>query len=359
MNDLQAMQTSRDDWEDWSDDDTVNAPIRHNNPFLQPVSPDTMSQPKTYSQSTSRRSKSRQSASKLQRLKSRKRQKHQNEKLGIRLVTDLSDFRKGPHHVAQLVHPATGPASSEANINKFADASALRALEGSPNLASVGNWAWLKDNQSPATPSPNSHLDSPNGNKIVIGMAMPEQDAANRSTGQTAAAHPVPAIPSHLKKSTKANEVDDDDNFTPVTLFEEDGRKSPTSAVSKISPETTRSRSGWWDHVKTPFKERFSPTSRFEKDPTSPDEWWKGADKKTAQMPQQYTASDASSSTLRPIVPIIREPSPTVASSSRSSPPSSINEHQQEPRSEKAGVVMDEHADPADVPPPLRAHALQ
>lgn len=413
MNDLRAMHASRDDWEDWSDDDTATTPtdIRHNNPFMPSASANTLAPPKTNSQSTARRSKARQSASsKLQRLKSRKRQKHQNEKLGIRLVTDMTNFRKGPHNVAQLVYPASGPASSEANINKFADASALRALEGSPNLASVGNWAWLKDNnQSPVTPSPDAQHYSPNGNKIVIGMAMPEQDAANRaispqtatiatpinrlpaqsalsqsdhhhqnstwspdtedgysparyqqniyaqSTGQNFA-HPVPAIPSHLKNSTKASEVDDDDNFTPVTLFEEDGRKSPTSAVSKISPETTRSRSGWWDHVKTPFKERFSPTSRFENDATSPDEWWKGADKKAGQMSQQqqYTASDASSSTLKPIVPIIREPSPTIASSSRSSPPSSINEHQQqqEPRSEKAGAVMEEHADPADVPPP-------
>lgn len=418
MNDLQAMHASRDDWEDWSDDDTATTTtttatttdIRHNNPFfIQSSSADTLAPPKTHSQSTARRSKARQSSSsKLQRLKSRKRQKHQNEKLGIRLVTDMTNFRKGPHHVAQLVYPASGPASSEANINKFADASALRALEGSPNLASVGNWAWLKDNQSPVTPSPDAQHYSPNGNKIVIGMAVPEQDAANRaispqtatiatptnrlptqsassqsdhhhqnstwspdtedgysparyqqniyaqSTGQNFA-HPVPAIPSHLKNSTKASEVDDDDDFTPVTLFEEDGRKSPTSAVSKISPETTRSRSGWWDHVKTPFKERFSPTSRFEKDATSPDEWWKGADKKTGQMSKQNTASDASSSTLRPTVPIIREPSPTIASSSRSSPPSSIiNERQQqEPRcAEKAGVMTEEHADPADVPPP-------
>lgn len=404
MTDLHAMQNAREEWEDWSDDDTI-APIRNNNPFRKSASADTSTQPKSSSQSASRRLKPRQSSSKLQRLKSRKRQKHQNEKLGIRLVTDMTNFRKGPHHVAQLVHPASGPASSEANINKFADASALRALEGSPNLASVGNWAWLKDNQSPATATPDSQHYSPDGNKIVIGMAMPEQDAADRaispqtatiatpinrlptqsatsqsanhhqnstwspdtedgysparylqniyaqSTGQTSA-HPVPAVPSHLKSSTKASEVDDDDDFTPVTLFEEDGRKSPTSAVSKISPETTRSRSGWWDHVKTPFKERFSPTSRFEKDATSPDEWWKGADKKTSQMPQQYTASDASSSTLRPIVPIIREPSPTIASSSRSSPPSSLHEHQQEPRPEKAGVVMEEHADPGDVPPP-------
>lgn len=424
MNDLQAMHASRDDWEDWSDDDdtaatTTTTDIRHNNPFfIQSSSADILAPPKTHSQSTARRSKARQSSSsKLQRLKSRKRQKHQNEKLGIRLVTDMTNFRKGPHHVAQLVNPASGPASSEANINKFADPSALRALEGSPNLASVGNWAWLKDNnQSPVTPSPDAQHGSPNGNKIVIGMAMPEQDAANRaispqtatiatptnrlptqsassqsdhhhhqnstwspdtedgysparyqqniyaqSTGQTFLAHPVPAIPSHLKNSTKASEVDnddDDDDFTPVTLFEEDGRKSPTSAVSKISPETTRSRSGWWDHVKTPFKERFSPTSRCEeKGATSPDEWWKGADKKTGQMSQQNTASDASSSTLRPTVPIIREPSPTIASSSRSSPPSSIKnehqQHQQEPRSEKAGaVVVEEHAHPADVPPP-------
>ncbi|CAN8099345.1 unnamed protein product [Discula destructiva] len=388
MNDLRTMHTARDDWEDWSDAGDTVAPTRHNNP------------------QSARRSKTKSSTSKPQRLKSHKRQKHQNEKLGIRLVTDMTRFRKGPHQVAQLVQPTPGPVSSEANINKFADADALRALEGSPNLGSVGNWAWLKDSQSPASATPDSQHFSPDGNKIVIGMALPEEDAASRmispqtatlatptnrtpdqphstqpanhhqnstwspdtedgysparyqqqniyghATGHTSF-HPVPAVPSHLKKSIKASEVeDDDDNFTPVTLFEEDGRKSPTSAVSKISPETTRSRSGWWDHIKTPFKERFSPTSKSGPEATSPDEWWKAADRKTGNMAQQGTASGASASTLRPIVPIIREPSPNMASSSRSSPPSSLHEQQDEPRSEKAGMVV-EHADTSDVPPP-------
>ncbi|KAF3769035.1 hypothetical protein M406DRAFT_344922 [Cryphonectria parasitica EP155] len=367
-----------------------------------------------------RRSKSKQSAPKLQRLKSRKRQQFQNERLGIKLVTDMTRFRKGPQHVAQIVKPspvpsATGKFADASATGKFADASALRALEGSPSSASMGNWAWLRNNnnQSPASATPTSQRYlSPEESKIVIGMSMSEDDAASRtispstatvatptdrfppqptsstqpryhlgqasqsawspdtedgwsparhpniyaqSTGQSFVP-PVPAVPSDLKKnkSTKAslskNDFDDD-NFTPVTLFEEDG-KSPQSALSKISPETTRSRSGWWDHVSTPFKERFSPSSaRSAKEAASPDEWWKGADeKKPGYMAREYAPSDASASTLRPVVPIIREPSPTIASSSRASPPPSSSGS--DTRSEKAGMVMADNADPSDVPPP-------
>lgn len=405
----------RDDWEDWTDEETVTVtpkkdhfPLVHlgtASPSDSPIS----SAPTTFA-SSARRSKPRLSAPKIQRLKSRKRQKQQNEKAGIRLVTDMTRFRKGPHHVAQLVKPDLASVPSVEAL-KFVDASALRALEGSPNSASMGNWAWLQNtSQSPASsPTPDRLHPSPEGNKIVIGIAMPEEDAAaraispqtatvatpkNRLPAQTPIQHhqasawspdtedgmsparflqshqpgiyaqslghptagvpPVPAVPSIHKnpaQTRRDREIDDDDDFTPVTLFEEDGRKSPTSALSKISPETTRSRSGWWDHVKTPFKERFSPSSRFGKEATSPDEWWKSTDeKKDRAMPQQYAASEASSSTLRPIVPIIRQPSPTVASSSRSV--SSAHEHKQEdPRSEKAQVAMDEHAD-EQAPPP-------
>lgn len=369
----------QEDWENWTDDEK---------PVALKVSANKTG-------TATRSSKGRQSNPKILRLKSRKRQKAQNEKAGIRLVTDVSRFRRGPQHVAQLVKPSN---------NKFVDASALRALEGSPNSASVGNWAWLKGGQSPAsaaTPTAPSHHKfsvSPDGSKIVIGMSMPDVVATNPTPtphqpnnsawspdtedGFSPARYlhlssnnlgiypgqqvpPVPAVPSPFKNPTveklSRSEIDDDDDFTPVTLFEEDG-KSPASAIStKISPATTtRSRSGWWDHVKTPFKERFSPVvGRSEKATASPavaaDEWWKSADeKKTTAMPNQqpfYTGASSSSSTnLHPTtVPVIRVPTPTTtASSSRSSPPPS----RQESHSEKARVVLEEHADPSDVPPP-------
>lgn len=425
MEDLRVMHasSSRDDWEEWTDDETAAAKgapamIASSTPHTTTTTTTTITahtsglgQP-----ATARRSKPRQSTPKIQRLKSRKRQQFQNERLGIRLVTDMTRFRKGPQHVAQLVKPELAPVPSVEAL-KFADASALRALEGSPNSASVGNWAWLQNNrQSPATATPTTDgaqqppsSASPDGNKIVIGMAMSEEDAAagtispqtatvatptnqNRPPAQGLPTHqphaasawspdtedgmsparylqnqpgiyaqstapPVPAVPATYKNPAKtrlSREVhDDDDDFTPVTLFEEDGRKSPTSAGSKISPETTRSRSGWWDHVKTPFRERFSPTSKSEKEATSPDEWWKTADRKTRHMPQQDALSEASSSSARPIVPIIREPSPVMASSSRSS--SSIRGADRQAHPEKPQVVMEEHADAdadADVPPP-------
>ncbi|PSR77692.1 hypothetical protein BD289DRAFT_352639, partial [Coniella lustricola] len=364
------------------------------------------------------RSKTRQPAPKIQRVKSRKRQ---NEKLGIRLITDMTKFRKGPRHVAQLVKPSPVPSQT---AGKFADAGALRALEGSPSSASMGNWAWLKNRSVPNSPSLGGQHYSPDGSKIIIGMSMSEDDAASRtispstatvatpmdrfppqhnattafsqpayrpnqsawspdtedawsparhlqnhnsiyaqSTGQSYAP-PVPTVPFGFKNSGKArlsksvfddnnNNIDDDDNCTPVTLFEEDGGKSPGSALSKVSPATTGSRSGWWDHVKTPFKERFSPTSKLDTEvATSPDEWWKGVDEKktTAAVSREYAPSDASASTLRPVVPIIREPSPTMASSSRSSPPASVSESSV--RGEKAMPIVEEHTDPSDVPPP-------
>lgn len=431
-----------DDWENWTDEDEPVTPQIKEASFAQIGSANSIRLPKLYAQSTAasaptmRGSKSRQSNPKIQRLKSRKRQKAQNERAGIKIITDLTRFRKGPHHVAQLVRPDSNAMASETAI-KFVDASALRALEGSPNSASVGNWAWLKGGQSPASaatrnaahPQHQRHPQySPNDSKIVIGISMPEQNGlmispqtavvatpfdrlpANptqqkpttatttvqnqptsawspdtedglsparylsshfyaQSTGQVP---PVPAVPSPfiLKNPTREklsrSEIDDDDDFTPVTLFEEDG-KSPASALSKISPETTRSRSGWWDHVKTPFKDRFSPISNSksatEKETASPavtstDEWWKSADEKKTIMPnlaQQSshntgTSSSSEVSNLRPIVPVIRVPTPTAASSSRSSPPSSDDGQS---HSEKArAVVMQEHADPSDVPPP-------
>lgn len=423
--------SQRDEWEEWTDDEP-STPKGENSP-AQSAAPGS-SPLRTHSTTASRSTKPRQSTSRIQRLKSRKRQKDQNAKAGIRLVTDMTRFRKGPHHVAQLVKPAAGPHSSHPATGKFSDASALRALEGSPNAGSVGNWAWLKNSPSATSVSTFTGDTTPDSSKIVIGISLPEDDAASKDISpQTAvvatpfdrlplnkpstnpfhnqqaksawspdtedsfspARHlgsmsgiysqatsvtpgqpgvpPVPALPSSLKNPAKArlsrNDFDDDDDdSTPITLFEEDGHKTPASATSKISPAVTTAtsaRSGWWDHLTTPFRERFSPVVKSDKETTSPagDEWWKGQDEKktiAAAHLENHPAYSASSSsaTLRPHpspVPIIRVPTPTIASSSSSGASThAAPSHEGESRSEKARVMMEEDAEdaPAELPPP-------
>ncbi|KAK7714278.1 hypothetical protein SLS64_004378 [Diaporthe eres] len=416
----------RDEWEEWTDDEPSTP--RGDDSFTQLAASGSSPSSKTHNHTAPRLSKPRQSTLRIQRLKSRKRQKDQNAKAGIRLVTDMTRFRKGPHHVAQLVKPVAGPHSSHAATGKFVDASALRALEGSPSSASVGNWAWLKNSPSVKSISSFTQATTPDSSKIVIGISLPEDDAAGKdispqtavvatpfdrlplnkpstnpfynqqaksawspdtedsmsparhlrsmssvysqATGVTpgqSGVPPVPALPSSLKNPVKArlsrNDLDeDDDNFTPVTLFEEDGNKTPASAASKISPAPTSARSGWWDHLTTPFRERFSPTSKSDKETQSPagDEWWKGQDEKktigAAHLENHpASSSSASSATLRPYpspVPIIRVPTPTIASSSSSGPSTRAPSREGEPRSEKAQVMMEEDDSPTELPPP-------
>lgn len=406
-------EKEREEWEDWTDNE-LDTSLSQKPPSS-----------RTHRQTTTRLSKSRQSTPKIQRVRSRKRQQAQNAKADIRLVTDMTGFRKGPNHVVQLVKPAPDPYASQGKAAKFADASALRALEGSPSSASMGNWAWLKNSPSPsATPVLKGDTTTPDDSKSVIGFSLPEEVAAGRDTSpQTAVvatpmdrmatnqpstnpfhfqhaqsawspdtedglspsrhhqiassiysqstgapaisqAPPVPAVPAQFKNPIKArlsrNDVDDDDNFTPVTLFEEDGHKSPASTVSKISPETKHARSGWWDHVTTPFRERFSPASRAGIDALTPsaDEWWKEKDEKdTLHIPQWHSEANSNPSTSSSFlhstpatVPVIRVPTPTIASSSRSPPPASVN--QQQPHSEKARIMMEEDNAPIELPPP-------
>ncbi|KAG8164739.1 hypothetical protein KVR01_005014 [Diaporthe batatas] len=443
MEDLRAMHiamaatqpqngTQRDEWEEWTDDE---APTPRADDFPAPLAvPGFSSSSKTQTSTAQRSSKPRQSTMRIQRLKSRKRQKDQNAKAGIRLVTDMTRFRKGPQHAVQLVKPAPGPHSSHPATGKFSDASALRALEGSPNPGSVGNWAWLKNSPSTASVSTFQGDTTPDSSKIVIGISLPEDDAAGKDISpQTAvvatpfdrlpfskpstnpfqnqqpksawspdtedsfspARHlrytsgpspqvtsatpgqpgvpPVPALPTSLKNPARArlsrSDFDDDSDSTPITLFEEDGHKTPASATSKLSPgamTATSARSGWWDHLTTPFRERFSPTSKSDKEAPSPaaDEWWKGQDEKKSigaahiENHPAYSAASASSATLRPHpspVPIIRVPTPTIASSSSSGASTQAPGHEGESRPEKARAMMEDeegHDAPTEMPPP-------
>lgn len=166
-----ARHRTMDDWEQWEDDDVVT-PIDPDEQVLieAPVPP-------TRSTKSIQSRASRQPSTRIKRLKSRHRQKAQNAKAGIKLITDMTTFRRQNHIANQLRTPDGRPV-------KFVDAAALRALEGEPSSASVGNWNWLKRDKgkSPlsATPqtatvrSPGAEL-TPGDAPIMIGMQFPSE----------------------------------------------------------------------------------------------------------------------------------------------------------------------------------------
>ncbi|KAF5008283.1 hypothetical protein FDECE_5448 [Fusarium decemcellulare] len=198
-----TQQRDRDEWEDWEDDEPIT-PIDAGEQVLMDA-PAPLNVPTRVSKPTATRS-SRVSAVKVIRLKSRHRQKAQNAKAGIKLITDMSAFRRQNH----IAHTMNTPV---ARTGKFVDAAALKALEGEPTSASVGNWNWWKKNkdQSPATASPQLSVPSaltPDHNKlspddrpIVIGIALSSEEAngsmGRYNTAQTPIEPPrrVPQLP--------------------------------------------------------------------------------------------------------------------------------------------------------------------
>ncbi|KAI1083228.1 hypothetical protein F5B20DRAFT_451851 [Whalleya microplaca] len=178
----------KDEWEDWDDEEEelgTGVPIvmedKHgllidlsDNNTRKSDEPDT--------RHVSTRSAQRSSTQKPLRQKSRGRQKAQNAKAGIKLVTDMSKFRR----------PV--PASQYTRA-KFADSVALRALEGEPTSASVGSFSWLKRKpgnarnnklNKKATPDGPSDL-SPEGQRIVIGISVPSDNLSEHQVSpQTA-----------------------------------------------------------------------------------------------------------------------------------------------------------------------------
>ncbi|KAG8665833.1 hypothetical protein FPOAC2_10918 [Fusarium poae] len=180
----------REEWEDWEDDEPITPIDAGEQVFPPPLNVGARN-----SKLAARRS-SRASATRINRVKSRQRQKAQNAKAGIKLITDMSSFRRQNYMPTPVER--TG---------KFVDAAALKALEGEPTSASVGNWNWFKKSkdQSPATASSQSSarpaqsaltLDnklSPDDRPIVIGLAFSSEEASIVSRYDTT---PTPIEPS-------------------------------------------------------------------------------------------------------------------------------------------------------------------
>ncbi|KAM0346793.1 hypothetical protein ACHAPU_005133 [Fusarium lateritium] len=204
----------QDDWEEWEDDEPVTPIDAGEQVFPSPLNVSSRN-----SKPSARRS-SRVSASRASRVKSRQRQKAQNAKAGIKLITDMSTFRRQNYMPTPV-----------GRTGKFVDAAALKALEGEPTSASVGNWNWFKKNkdQIPASASPQPSAQpvqsartpdnklSPDDRPIVIGMAFSSEDMDNSSRYDTA---PTPIEPPTHRYLTR-------------------------NAASEISPAPVQQKSVW------------------------------------------------------------------------------------------------------------------
>ncbi|KAK6227216.1 hypothetical protein QIS74_00771 [Colletotrichum tabaci] len=225
----------RDDWEDWEDEDVVT-PIMDDDQVLLIMDKTAAPSPlKLNKPASTRLSQPRYSVQKLKRLKSRQRQKAQNAKAGIKVVTDMTTLQQQQQQQQQTAQQNRNP---DLQQPKFVDAAALRALEGSPNSASVGNWNWLKkkadhSGKSPqsASRSPLEQDLSPNDRPIVIGIALPPDMADREISPQTAVLktpHDLP--PGYANKHSVTSKPD---TVTPLTPSQQ------RSVWSPDTPDTT------------------------------------------------------------------------------------------------------------------------
>ncbi|KAM0276099.1 hypothetical protein ACHAQH_007072 [Verticillium albo-atrum] len=222
----------RDNWEDWEDEEVVT-PIMEDEQALIADKAAMPSPLRPTKPTSSRASPSRHSVHRLKRLRSRHRQKEQNAKAGIKLVTNMADLRR-QNYLANSPQRPRG---------KFVDAAALKALEGEPSSASVGNWNWFlsknsaKSPQSATTRSPLGQDLSPNDRPIVIGIALPS-DLAQRGNGSTDAhahmlATPLEAPTPHPQLRQPAQTQQPGNTTSPLTPSQQ------RSVWSPDTPDTT------------------------------------------------------------------------------------------------------------------------
>jgi hypothetical protein len=181
FDDPSPKDSPKDEWEDWDVDSNDSPSTPHPNGLLIDLS-DHSSEDKTrkaYNKPVTTRMTQRRSVQ-IARVKSRARQKAQNARAGIKLVTDMSQFRQ-PGTVAQQ------RSADATKQKKFADAAALQALEGKPSSPSIGSFAWLKRKPGNArskksymsTAEDHSPSLSPDARPIVIGISVPSDDVGS------------------------------------------------------------------------------------------------------------------------------------------------------------------------------------
>ncbi|KAG6089206.1 hypothetical protein E4U15_003776 [Claviceps sp. LM218 group G6] len=242
---IKRKSHNMDDWEEWEDEE-VFSPIDAGELAGSCQTPTSSSQGNA--KTTCARG-SRISASKLGRLTSRKRQKAQNAKAGIRLITDMSAFRRN----YPIADDARG--GPKARPTKFVDAAALKALEGEPSSASMGNWNWLKKRpgKSPTcgtSPSRGHRSEdqqvSPADEPILIGISLPSSEVMG---AQAMSSQPSPPQAPHAPIYTA-----DKTGFNP---------NAQKSVWSPDTPETSFSFGHWRGPVSSMYSNNPKPSRHF------------------------------------------------------------------------------------------------
>ncbi|KAI0868601.1 hypothetical protein GGS24DRAFT_205135 [Hypoxylon argillaceum] len=183
-----SPKSTKDEWEDWDvgSDDSDSASDR-DSPLIDLSGNGLGDGTRKSSNKASTRFTQHRSVH-MPRVKSRARQKAQNAKAGIKLVTDMSQFRQTGAY-------AQGRGVDATDKNKFADIAALQALEGNPSTPSMGNWAWLRrkpgntrGKKSMIFAAEDHSADlSPDSRPIVIGISVPSDDLGSHQVSpQTA-----------------------------------------------------------------------------------------------------------------------------------------------------------------------------
>lgn len=187
---------ARDEWEDWEEEsDDEPSHLAASGGLLIDLSDEAAARSSKLptARSNTRALQQRHSVQRPIRVKSKGRQKAQNAKAGIKVVTDMSQFPKRARPTQQ--NPPPPQAAVDQNKGKFVDAAALLALEGKPSSPSIGSFSWLKrkpgnakvkKSDNKANNDRRSDL-SPDARPIVIGLSVPEDDAESHQVSpQTA-----------------------------------------------------------------------------------------------------------------------------------------------------------------------------
>ncbi|ETS87979.1 hypothetical protein PFICI_01807 [Pestalotiopsis fici W106-1] len=188
----QSPPPDRDEWEDWSEDERPATTILDDGPMVD------VERGYTTSNHGRRDSMHRYSIHKpMFRAKSKGHAKAKIAKAGITLDTNVAKSRNPP----ALQRKPTEQSAHPENATRFADAAALRALEGSPNSASVGSFSWLrrKTGNLSAKSAKGSPL-SPESRPIVIGIAMPSESASEHQVSPQTAVVETPMAVQHYNQ---------------------------------------------------------------------------------------------------------------------------------------------------------------
>lgn len=219
----------RDEWEDWDEDERPGTIILDDDDLSYDGQMDSLQR---YSVQRP-----------IYRAKSKGHTKAKIAKAGITLDTNVFKSRQTP----RLSRRSTEQSARPENAGRFADAAALKALEGSPNSASIGSFSWLKRKHGNlSAKSAKSSPLSPESRPIVIGIAMPSDTASEHQVSPQTAVVETPMAVQHYNQRLAAQKTGGSVG-TPVQLR---SVWSPDTEATE-SPYSSRAASSVYSQITT------------------------------------------------------------------------------------------------------------